>query len=247
MIDDTLKNDHEVQETTPENDQEVQETPQEQPEQQVQQAQPPKETDGQKNFRALREKTERIERERDEAMRRLQEYERSKQPQQEEPEYNVGADELVEGKHLKSYDKKMRDLQQKLAQQEQRIAETTAEARISQQYPDFTQIVNKDTLQALSESEPELAQTLNATNDLYTKAVSAYKMIKKMGLQPQENPYAQDVANVQKNAAKPRPVASIAPQQGDSPLSRANAFANGLTNELKEQLYKEMMEAKNRY
>jgi hypothetical protein len=35
-------------------------------------------------------------------------------------------------------------------------------------------------------------------------------------------------------------MASISPQQGDSPLTKANAFANGeLTPELKAQLWKE--------
>ena len=36
----------------------------------------------------------------------------------------------------------------------------------------------------------------------------------------------------------------MSPQQGDSPLSRANAFANGLTPELRVQLIKEMEEAR---
>lgn len=37
----------------------------------------------------------------------------------------------------------------------------------------------------------------------------------------------------------------LSPQQGDSPLSKANAFANGLTEDLKKQLQKEMFEARN--
>ena len=56
--------------------------------------------------------------------------------------------------------------------------------------------------------------------------------------------YKTDRELAQKNASKPKPLASVSPQQGDSPLSRANAFANGLTNELKAQLRKEMEEAR---
>ncbi len=52
---------------------------------------------------------------------------------------------------------------------------------------------------------------------------------------------------IQKNASKPKPLASVNPQQGDSPLSRANAFANGLTEELKDQLRKEMSESRRGY
>jgi hypothetical protein len=53
-----------------------------------------------------------------------------------------------------------------------------------------------------------------------------------------------DRAAAQKNASKPKPLASVSPQQGDSPLSRANAFANGLTPELQKQLRQEMEEAR---
>jgi len=49
---------------------------------------------------------------------------------------------------------------------------------------------------------------------------------------------------VQANTAKPRPLTSVSPQSGESPLSRANAFAEGLTPELKKNLFKEMQEAK---
>ena len=53
-----------------------------------------------------------------------------------------------------------------------------------------------------------------------------------------------DKRKAQENSAKPRPMASVSPQQGESPLSHANAFANGLTPELQKQLWKEMQDAK---
>jgi hypothetical protein len=54
----------------------------------------------------------------------------------------------------------------------------------------------------------------------------------------------QDKERAERNLAKPRPLASVAASQGnDSPLQRANAFANGLTEELKAQLHKEMIES----
>jgi hypothetical protein len=47
-----------------------------------------------------------------------------------------------------------------------------------------------------------------------------------------------------KNASKPKPLASVSPQQADSPLSKANAFANmPLSKEVKNQLHKEMIAA----
>ena len=40
---------------------------------------------------------------------------------------------------------------------------------------------------------------------------------------------------------------SINPTQGESALAKANAFANGLTPELKDQLYREMQAARRNY
>jgi len=70
-------------------------------------------------------------------------------------------------------------------------------------------------------------------------------MVKKLGIYKPDN-YEKDRAHVATNANKPRSSASISPQQGDSPLSNANAFADGLTPELKKKLYAEMLEAKSR-
>jgi hypothetical protein len=89
---------------------------------------------------------------------------------------------------------------------------------------------------------PELAETLGSSSNLYGKAVSAYTMIKNLGIY-QEDQYSPDKQKAQANAAKPRPLASVGTQQGDSPLTRANAFAEGLTDDLKRQLRKEMAEA----
>ena len=49
-----------------------------------------------------------------------------------------------------------------------------------------------------------------------------------------------DKEKVKTNIYKPHPAASLSPQPGDNPLTRANAFADGLTDQLKEQLRKEM-------
>lgn len=207
------------------------------------QQQPQEETAQAKNFRALREKAARIERERDEAMRRLQELESSRAPQDEDYSINLGDDDLAEGKHLSKVQKQIKQLEAKLKAAEQQSSITLAEARLKAQYPDFDAVVSKENVEALRLMYPELASTINSSSDIYNTAVSAYTMIKKLGIH-QEDAYAQDRERAQRNAAKPRPLTSVNPQQGDSPLSHANAFANGLTDELKAQLLKEMMEAR---
>ena len=79
--------------------------------------------------------------------------------------------------------------------------------------------------------------------DLYTKGASAYTIIKQMGIAPGSSLEA-DKERAERNLAKPRPLASVASSQGnESPLQRANAFANGLTEELRQQLHKEMIES----
>lgn len=217
------------------------------PETVEQQAQPAVEPDKEKNLRLLREKATRIERERDEAIRRLQEIEaRSTQaaPQPEDDDFHIGPDELAEGKHLTKVVKKIRKLEEELKGYRAQASVDTTEARLKSQYPDFDKIVTKEHIETLRDMYPEIAQTIHSSPDLYSRAASAYTIIKKMGIYQDTSALDADRASAQRNSYKPKPTASIAPQQGDSPLSKANAFANGLTQELKDQLLKEMQAAR---
>lgn len=192
------------------------------------------------NMRALREKSEKITRERDELARKLQELEVQKQ-QSSEQEFNIANEDLVEGKHIKQVTSDIKQLKSQLNEYKHAISQVTVEAKLKTAYPDFESIVTPDNVESLRQNYPELAATIASSSDLYSKAVSAYTMIKRMGIVP-DSKYDADKQVVQKNTQKPRPLTSISPQEGDSPLSRANAFANGLTTELKEQLKKEMFE-----
>lgn len=199
----------------------------------------------------MREERERIrvQQERDELARRLAEMEQSHQrpktvEQEEDYSINVNPDDLVEGKHLSKVDKKIKQLEAKLAQYEQKNTALNIETRIKSQYPDFDRIVTKENVDMLKAQYPEIAQTLNASNDLYSTAVSAYTLIKKFGITPDEQTYKPDLERAQRNAIKPKPTAAVSPQYGESPLAKANAFANGLTEDLRKQLYREMQDAK---
>jgi hypothetical protein len=213
----------------------------------------PVETPQQLNFRQLREKAERLERERDEAIRLVQEQEyrrtfSAQAPQQqaaavEEEDFQLKTDDLVEGKHLSKVSQKIKRLEDQLKQYQNQSQEQIIETRIKSQYPDFERIVNKDNIESLRLQYPELAQTINSSTDLYSKAISAYTIIKKMGIAVDES-YMQDKIIAQKNATKPRVTASVSPQTGETPLSKANAFANGLTPELQRTLRKEMEDAR---
>ena len=186
-----------------------------------------------RNFRSLREKSERIARERDEALLRLQQYESQ---QQQQPDADLGENDLVEGKHLK---KSQGKVENKIKALEAKLVE----AQLRAEYPDIKTVLSDENIALLKDQYPHLAKTLGESNDLYSKAVSAYTMIRKLGIHSDPSPFDSDRATAMKNAAKPRSVASVSAQQGDTPLSRANAFANGLTPDLKKQLHQEMLDA----
>ena len=233
----------------------VEETVVDQPVEQPVEAKPleaePVETPAQLSFKQLREKADRAEREaqrlgreRDEIARKYEEYNSKANPlPQEEEESSIRPDELVEGKHLSRYEKKIKKLEQQLQDHTRKTQAMTAESRIRSEFPDYDKVVTEETLYILRSQFPELASSIAANPDLYSQAKAAHQAIAKLGLAQTDTSLEQTL--IAKNTAKPRPLASIAPSQGDSPLTRANAFANGLTDELKAQLYKEAKDAAN--
>lgn len=214
-----------------------------------------KETPNQRNIRSLREKaerTERAERERDEMMKRLYAYEQGVKPQVEKPveteeDYlatlGIDADALAEGKHLKPLMKELRSLKNELNQYKKQTQQETIEVRLKTRFPDFDKVVSQTNLEMLRSANPELAEAILATPDQFKQATLAYQMVKQYGIYQEDN-FVQEKVLAQKNAAKPKPLASVSPQQGESPMSKANAFANGLTSDLKAQLLREMNQYK---
>ena len=208
------------------------------------------------NFKALRERAERAEREREELMKYVLE---SKKSQSSAPvekvaqerveeldsdfDLSVDDDALIEGKHAKKLAAELKKVRQEMKQMRSQSSESMTEAKIKAQYPDFDSVVNNATVQQLNAEYPEIAATLRDTKDLYSKATAAYKIMKKFGIY-RDTTYDQDKAVAIKNSAKPRTVTSLNPQQGDSPLSKANAFANGMSKDLQAQLLREMTNAR---
>lgn len=201
------------------------------------------------NFKALRERAERAEREREELMKYVLESKKAEQPvkkQMTEPEiededfdFSVDDDALIEGKQAKRLAAELKKMKQQMKAFQSQSQESVIEAKIKAQYPDFDTVVNSDNVAQLNQEYPEIAATLRDTKDLYSKATAAYKIMKKFGIY-RDKTYDEDKVKAIKNAQKPRPITSINPQQGDSPLSKANAFANGMSKELQAQLLKEM-------
>lgn len=208
----------------------------------------PQESLQQMNFRMIRERAERAERERDEAMKYAMSFNQPKpqvKPEPEEDYSDIGLDDdgLAEGKHLKKVLKEMRELKKEMQTYKNQSTQDAVELKLKSHYPDLDQVITNENLQALTAMNPDLADMISQTPDLYKRAKLAYDMVKQLGIY-KDRSYSQDKAIAQKNAAKPRPLASVSPQQGDTPLSKANAFANGpLSRDIKDQHYKEMLAA----
>lgn len=191
-----------------------------------------------KNFVELRRQHHRALQEKEELRQRLSQYEASNK--QEDPEdIAIGDEDIAEGKHLKQVYKQQKKILKDIEALKQKTAEDIIDGKIRNRFPDFDAVVNMDTIKVLAEEDPELAYTIQSSPDNYNRAVLAYKEIKRRGISPNTT-YDSDKKRAQDNIAKPRPLVSVSPQQGDSPLSNANAFANGLTPELKRALLKEM-------
>lgn len=201
---------------------------------------------------ALERVTERLEREKNDALSRLKDYESRSIPNTHSPassseddEFSLGPDELAEGKHLKKVnkrvDKEIAQLKQELYNYKQQTTAMATEVRLKQEYPDFDKVVSKANIELLKEMYPDIAESIGSSSNLYGKAVTAYELIKSKGLYV-EDTFQNDRALAQRNANKPRPAVSVSPHTGDSPLSHANSFANGLTDDLKKQLFKEMVQ-----
>lgn len=212
---------------------------------------PEKLSPAQESFRELRQKTQRMERERDEAVRKLQERETPQAPSPKEDDnykaFVLGDDEIMEGKHGKQLLQTVQRLEQELRQYKQQSSALTDKQRLTQQFPDFEKVVNPDMLADLRIADPDAWEVLNNSSaNLYSTGKMAYNAIKSAGLVSNDTQqFVQDRLIAHKNVNKPKPLNSINAQQGDSPMSRANGFANGLTDDLRKQLLKEMMDARN--
>lgn len=204
------------------------------PEQEVVQPQPLSTSESNSyNIRRLREDKERLQREVDDLRRSMV----STQPQQEEDDLDLGADQFAEGKHLR----KVRQENKQLRQEMSRLEGVVIETRLKTQFPDFNKVVNEDTIARLREEHPEIAATLATTTDKYSQAASAYKFIRSMGIY-QETAFQPDKQRVQSNVNKPRP-SNAAISQGNTPLAQANAFAsNSMSHEEKLRLWQEMQQ-----
>jgi len=186
------------------------------------------------NFRKLREANKQLEerlRKSDEIIETFTSSNQESPP--EAPEEELGAEDLAEGRHLKKLEAKI----EKLMYQKELEA---IPDKLRGKFSDFDQVVTKENLEKLKDSEPELYRTIRTGTDLFAKGVSAYKTLKSLGIIQEEQDLSKHKDHVHSNHRKPLSAQAV---KGQGALHEANIFANGLTPELKKQLQKEMAEA----
>lgn len=186
------------------------------------------------NFRQLREAKQQLEerlKKSDEIIESFTNSQNQSSPSQ--PEEELGEEDLAEGRHLKKLEAKI----EKLMYQKELEA---VPDKLKGKFEDFDQVVTKENLEKLKETEPELYLTIRSGTDFFAKGVAAYKTLKSLGYHQEHENIMKQKDHVKANHQKPLSAQAI---KGQGALHEANAFANGLTPELRKQLQKEMAEA----
>lgn len=220
------------------------------------------------NMRALREKSERDDREKLEMRMKMLEMESRQQQHYNAPkvqevkeveeqfQFDLDEDSLVEGKQLRKMAQDMFEMKKMLKLQKLEIERSKKEAqvvsmdmKIKNQYPDFTQVFSKNNIDVLVAQHSDIVDSLNTIPDEYSRSIAAYRIIKNLGIgnQPTGQGYELDKQKAVFNTAKPRTATSNSPTQGGSPLSRVNGFIDGKMNkEAKEKAWQETQDARRR-
>jgi hypothetical protein len=193
--------------------------------------------DQEHNWREARRKMQELERraeEQQELIYRLQ----NQNPVEEDDLAKLADDDIVTAKQA-------RRLAENMARQvaDEAIREreaSTVDERLKNRFSDFDAVVTRENIETLKSQDPELAMSLYAlAHDPYAQAVAAYKLLKKQGIgdmaknQPQK-------AKALENSRKPVSVQSVTKS---SAIGEVHKFENGLTPELRKELWKEMQQA----
>lgn len=141
-----------------------------------------------RDFRALRQRQKEMEWELKQKDELLNRFMQTQQPKAQEPiaEPEDADDDYVPAGRVKGIarkavaplEKKIQELESKLAQQDQQ----KLIQNLRTQYSDFDDVVNVDTLEILEKQEPELAATIAQFKDPYKMGLHSYKYIKALGL-----------------------------------------------------------------
>jgi len=207
-----------------------------------------KETTQELNFKRLRESNEQLQRENEQNRQMMlalqQELLNRSSTTEKKPEPEPDPFEGIDKSDWATYEAVEKlaakiaaeQTQKALKEERERIRKEQAPQRIKSRFEDFEAVVTKENVEQLREIEPDIAEALSMIGDEEKKAVAAYKYIK--AFVPNMAEAEASKKRIQENANQPKSLSSAV---GKSPLTKASAFEQGLTPDLKKQLYAEMM------
>lgn len=187
------------------------------------------------NWVELRRKKEELERQTKEMRSRIEALEKQRSNANEIDELDkMGDDDIMSKAQVRRLTEKVA---LKAAQEAIRKREAeTVEERLQLKYPDFASVVTPENIEILKQSEPELALSLSHSPDPHAQGVAAYKLMKRLGIGA-EIKTSPESEKAKANSQKPVSVNAVTKT---SAIGNAHMFENGLTSELKSQLWKEM-------
>lgn len=152
----------------------------------------------------------------------------------------LGDEDIVtKGQAKKLAAKMAEEIAQRVIQQREN---STVEERLNIKFQDFNQVVTRENIELLKETEPELAMSLSHNTDPYSQGIAAYKLLKRLGI-GEEEVSKEPVREKQKAIANSQKPLSVNAVTKTSAIGNAHMFENGLTDELKKSLRKEMAQA----
>jgi hypothetical protein len=191
------------------------------------------------NWRAAERKRNDLERQlREEREYRLKLQEQlSPKAEEDDGLEKLGDDDIITKAHAKKLAQKIgRQIAEEVIKKRD---DSTVEERVRNRCPDFDEFVTPENIENLKKQEPELALSLANTSDNYSKAVATYKVLKQMIGANVEKRSIPEKEKALKNSQKPLSVNAVSK---NSAIGNAHLFENGLTDELKASLYKEMQQ-----
>ncbi len=162
---------------------------------------------------------------------------RSPPPEEVDELANLAEDDILTVAQAKKLAKKMaRSVTEEVIKERDAA---TVDERVQLKFSDYADVVTKENIELLKQTEPELAQSLYHMPDPYSQAVAAYKLLKKVAI-PGESSMSLEKKKAMENSQKPLSVNAVTKQ---SAIGNAHLFENGLTKDLKKQLWSEMQQA----
>lgn len=193
------------------------------------------------NWAEARRKMQELDKQNREMQEQLNQLKQKPQSSEDDEIDKLADDDIITKAHAKKLAEKMaRQITQEVIRQREAA---TVDERLQLKYPDFADVVSKENIELLKETEPELADSLRYQPDPYSQGLAAYKLLKKLNISS-KSVYDADKEKALKNAQKPLSVNSVTKT---SALGNAHLFENGLTPELKKKMYEEMQTAIKRY